>query len=145
MKKFTIIALVASIIGFLDSLYLTIIKYTHATIYCTPGLGDCASVQNSRYSTILGIPIALLGALAYLVLVACYIIENKKTAFASISSLVIFGTSFFGFIYSLYLTWLELFVLHAICQWCVLSAICITVIFVTTIIRLKKQQHYPNK
>lgn len=137
MKKLTIIALIASIIGFIDSIYLTIVKFTQIPLYCTPGLGNCDTVQNSQWSEILGIPIALLGGISYLILIICYLYDQKSTFFSKYNSYIIFGISFFGFIYSLYLTYIELFILHTICQWCVLSAICMTIIFVTTIIRLK--------
>jgi uncharacterized membrane protein len=137
MKKITIIAIVASIIGFIDSAYLTIIKFTHMPIYCTPGLGNCETVQNSQWSTIWGIPIALLGAIAYLVLILCFVFEKRIPLLKQYSQYIVFGTTFFGFLFSLFLTYLELFVIHAICQWCILSAICMTVAFVATIIRLK--------
>ncbi|PKN98209.1 MAG: vitamin K epoxide reductase [Chloroflexi bacterium HGW-Chloroflexi-4] len=145
MKKITIIAIVASIIGFVDSAYLTIIKLTNSPIYCTPGLGDCESVQNSQWATIWGIPIALLGALAFLVLILCFVFEKRISILRNYIDYMIFGISFFGFIYSLYLTYLELFVIHAICQWCVLSAICMTIVFITTIIRLKELQSRTSK
>jgi uncharacterized membrane protein len=145
MKKNNIIALVASIIGFFDSAYLTIIKFTHTPIYCTPGLGNCETVQNSQWSTIWGIPIALLGALSYLVLIVCFVFEKRVPYLKQYSQYLIFGTSFFGFLFSLYLTYLELFVIHAICQWCILSAICMTVVFVATLIRLKELQLRSSK
>jgi uncharacterized membrane protein len=145
MKKITIVALIASIIGFIDSAYLVIVKFTHSIIYCTPGLGNCESVQNSSWSTMWGIPIALFGALAYLTLIGCYLFEKKNQITQKYTFLVIFGVSFFGFLYSLYLTWLEFFVIHAMCQWCILSAICMTLIFITTIIRFKDYQYRTNK
>lgn len=145
MKKINIIAIVASIIGFIDSAYLTIIKFTNSPIYCTPGLGNCETVQNSQWSTIWGIPIALFGAMAYLVLVFCFAFENKTPLLKKYSQYVVFGTSLFGFLYSLYLTYLEFFVLKTICQWCILSAICMTVVFIVTIIRLKDLQLRSSK
>jgi len=140
MKKLTIIAVVTSIIGFIDSAYLTIIKFTHSPIYCTPGLGNCETVQNSQWSTIWGIPVALLGALAYLVLILFFAFGDRISFLKQYSQYIVFGTSLFGFLFSLYLTYLELFVLHTICQWCILSAICMTVVFIVTIIRLKDLQ-----
>lgn len=145
MKKTTITALVASIIGFIDSAYLAIIKFTHTPIYCTPGLGNCESVQNSQWSTIWGVPIALLGAMAYLFLIFCFVYEKRIPLLKQYFLYLVFGTSLFGFLYSLYLTYLELFVIHAICQWCVLSAICMTVVFIATIIRLKEIQLRSSK
>lgn len=145
MKKTNIIAIVASIIGFIDSTYLTIIKFTHSPIYCTPGLGNCEAVQNSQWSTIWGIPIALFGAMAYLVLLLCFVFEGRISILEKYSQYIVFGISFFGFLFSLYLTYLEFFVLYAICQWCILSAICMTVVFITTIIPLKELQLRSSK
>ena len=145
MKKITIIAIVASIIGFIDSAYLAIIKITHSPIYCTPGLGNCETVQNSQWSTLWGIPVALLGAMAYLVLIIFFVFGDKISFLKQYSQFIVFGTSLFGFLFSLYLTYLELFVIHTICQWCILSAICMTVVFIVTIIRLKDLQLRTSK
>lgn len=145
MKKTTIIAIVASIIGFIDSAYLTIVKFSHSPIYCTPGLGNCETVQNSQWSTIWGIPVALLGAMAYLVLIIFFSFGDKSPFLKQYSQYIVFGTSLFGFLFSLYLTYLELFVIHTICQWCILSAICMTVVFIVTIIRLKDLQLRSSK
>lgn len=143
MKKISFVSLIVSIIGFMDSVYLTVVKLTHTRLYCTPGLGNCETVQNSQWSTVWGIPIALLGAVSYLVLIICFLLENKKKS--TFFSYLIFGISFFGFIYSMYLTWLEFFVIHEICQWCILSALCMTFIFITTIVRLNFQFNRSNK
>lgn len=138
MSKSTIVALVASIIGFIDSAYLTIVKLTETPIYCTPGLGDCASVQNSPYSEIWGIPLSILGALAYLTLIAIYLFGHRIRLIKQYALHLSFGIGLFGFLFSLYLTYLEFFVIKAVCQWCVLSAICMTAIFITTIFQLKR-------
>lgn len=145
MKKLSIIAVVASIIGFLDSAYLSYVKFSHTPIYCTPGLGDCSSVQNSQWSEIWGIPIAILGALAYLALLGIFLFEKKNRLLAKYADYLLFGISFFGFLYSLFLTYLEFFVIHALCQWCILSALCMTIIFIVTIVRLTDQQLRTNK
>jgi len=139
MSNLTRIALVASIIGFIDSAYLTFVKFTDTPIYCTPGLGDCASVQNSPYSELWGIPLALLGTLTYLALIVLYLIGQKIRILKSIHFHLIFGLGLFGFLFSLYLTYLEFFIIRAVCQWCILSALCMTAIFITTIIQLKRQ------
>jgi uncharacterized membrane protein len=137
MTKTTITVLVASIIGFIDSTYLAIVKLFDTPIYCTPGLGDCATVQNTQWSTLWGIPIAILGALAYLSLIICVIFKNRNRLIKKYAQYLVFGISFFGFLYSLYLTYLEAFVIRTFCQWCILSAICMTVIFIVTIFQLK--------
>ncbi len=145
MKKLSIVAIVASIIGFIDSVYLAYVKFSHTPIYCTPGLGDCAVVQTSQWSEIWGIPIAVLGAIAYLILISIFLFENRIGLLTKYSDYLLFGISLFGFLYSLFLTWLEIFVIHALCQWCILSALCMTIIFIVTIVRLTDHQYRTNK
>lgn len=145
MKKLSIVAVVASIIGFIDSVYLAYVKLSHTPIYCTPGLGDCAVVQTSQWSEIWGIPIAVLGAIAYLILISIFLFENRIGLLTKYSDYLLFGISLFGFLYSLFLTWLEIFVIHALCQWCILSALCMTIIFIVTIVRLTDHQYRTNK
>ncbi|MBP9676943.1 MAG: vitamin K epoxide reductase family protein [Anaerolineaceae bacterium] len=131
-----IIIQIAALIGFLDSLYLTYIKVFNAPIYCTPGLGDCDVVNASRYSILFGIPLAVYGMIGFGLVFLITLLDKEHTFIAEYQNLMLFGISFAGFLFSLYLTYLEAFVIRAFCQWCVLSAIAMTVIFITTIVRL---------
>lgn len=135
-NKALIVIWVAGIIGFLDALYLTLIKLTNTPLYCTPGLGDCDVVNTSKWSELWGIPIALFGATTFAAVILVLIFSNKNEWFRKHQNLILFAISFTGFLYSVYLTYLELFVIRAICQWCVLSALSITVILIATIVRL---------
>lgn len=139
MKKYNIYALVAAIIGALDSLYLTWIKLSHNELQCAPGLGDCFTVNTSRYAEIYGIPIAIFGLATYLVIISIIIFEPRVDFIKENGTLAIFGISLIGVIYSAYLSYLEEFVLHAWCPYCILSAVAIIVVFVVSIIRLKKE------
>lgn len=131
-----IILLVASIIGLLDSVYLAYVKIAKAEIYCTPGLGDCDVVNASQWSTLWGIPLGIYGTLAFAALLWLAVFGKRIKMLAPHSELMLFAISLAGFLFSLYLTYIELFVLKAVCQWCVLSAIMMTIIFVTAIHKL---------
>ena len=139
MKKINIVASIAAIIGLFDSVYLTWIKLSHNETLCAPGLGDCFTVNTSRYSEIFGIPIAIFGMATYLSIIAILVFENRVNFLKEYGTLALFGISLVGVLYSIYLSYLEEFVLHAWCPYCILSAIVITVIFVISIIRLKEE------
>jgi uncharacterized membrane protein len=103
--------------GIAVSLYLTYTKLTASPILCK--FGDCEKVQNSEYSSIFGVPVALFGVAFYFALFTTLYKELKKPA-----ALLTLG----GFGFSTYLTYLELYVIHAICMWCVISYVIIILI-----------------
>ncbi len=134
-KKLRIGIAVVSLIGFLDSLYLSWLEFTHREAFCA-GSGDCQTVANSPYSEIAGIPIAVLGIGAYLVILGLLYIGQKGEYWREYTPLMIFGISLVGVIYSIYLTYIEIAVIYAICPYCVISAIAMLLIFVMSIARL---------
>ncbi len=139
MKKINIYALIAALIGLFDAIYLTWIKLSHNETQCAPGLGDCFTVNTSRYSEIYGIPIAIFGMATYVLIIGILLFEPRVKFLKENGTLALFGISLIGVLYSIYLSYLEEFVLHAWCPYCILSAIAITIIFVISIIRLKKE------
>jgi len=128
----------SSVIGLLDSIYLSWIKITNQEALCA-GIGNCDVVNTSEYSEIVGIPIAILGAGFYLIILILVLVENGTLFWKENSPLFVFGLSFGGMIYSGYLTYIELVVINAICPYCVLSALAIIVIFILSIFRLKQK------
>ncbi len=134
-----IVIWLAGIVGFIDASYLTLIKFTKTPLYCTPGLGDCHTVNSSKWSELWGIPIAAFGAAAYAMVILVLLLGKRSEWVSRYQNLILFGVSFTGFLYSMYLTFLEIFVIRAICQWCMLSALTVTVIMIATITRLKSQ------
>lgn len=130
-----IIALAA--FGLAVSVYLTVVHYTSAPIICLATSG-CESVNQSVYAELAGIPIALLGAGAYLAMLAVAFAEKPRLLSPNTVTTILFGISLSGTLYSAYLTYVELFVLRAICSWCVLSALAMTAIFVLVLIRLRR-------
>ena len=140
VDKLRLFLMAGSAIGLIDALYLTWMKITNNPRMCIQGLGDCFTVNTSKYSEIAGIPVAVLGAAAYLCLFLIMLTENRTDFLKSNSILFIFGITLSGTLFSAYLTYIELFVLRQICPFCVVSAITMLILLVISIIRLIKYQ-----
>ena len=130
--------IIISILGALDSIYLLVYKLTGNSQMCL-GNGGCHDVNFSSYSEIYGIPISVFGLAAYLVIAGIVLLESRLRLAKENGPLLVFGMSLAGVAFSAYLTYLELYVIHAVCPFCVASAIIITLIFILAIIRLIKQ------
>lgn len=124
--------LVLALLGVGVSGYLTYVKLSHTEIICLEG-DDCETVQNSPYAQVGPIPVALIGLIGYLAFIAVTAAQlraNPETQrmLAGLN----FGLALGAFLYSAYLTYLELFVIYAICSWCVISAVLVTLILLLT-------------
>ena len=108
-----------AVVGVSVSAYLTWVHYAGIEPVCT-GVSDCERVQNSPYAELAGIPVAVVGLVGYLAILASLGARPEVTA-----ALAYVGVAFSG-----YLTWIELFQISAICQWCVASALVVTAIAV---------------
>jgi uncharacterized membrane protein len=109
--------------------YLTYVHYAGIKPACTAG-ESCTKVQTSVYSELAGVPVALMGLIGYLAIMASLLApENETTRFATVALTVI------GFGFSAYLTYRELFSIHAICEWCVSSAVILTLLMCLAIWR----------
>jgi len=126
-----------SVIGLGISLYLTYI-YTSGGIAICGGSGGCAEVQSSPYAWIFGIPIPTLGAVAYVVLIALGFLAMRESARRDTYILALFGVSLVGLLFSAYLTYLELFVIFAICLWCVGSAVVQLIVFLLSLLAVRQ-------
>lgn len=129
------ILIALSILGILDAAYLTYVKLIEDGV-CAVG-GGCAIVNTSPYASLWGIPIAAIGGGAYLVMLIVLLLEERSDFFAINGSLIVFGLSLIGVLYSVYLTYLELYVIHAICPFCVISAVILVAMLVVSIMRLR--------
>jgi uncharacterized membrane protein len=109
-------------LGLLVSGYLTWVHYSGGLALCT-GAAGCETVQASRYAVVAGTPVALLGAFAYVGLLALALWRPRSPTPAEGRRVALFGLALAGALYSAYLTYLELFVIGAICPWCVSSAL----------------------
>jgi uncharacterized membrane protein len=102
--------------------YLTYIHYSGGPILCLKG-GGCETVQHSIYSKLAGVPVALIGLLGYIAILASLLAPESESARLATMAFTVMG---FGF--SVYLTSRELFSIHAICPWCVSSAVMMTLL-----------------
>jgi uncharacterized membrane protein len=110
--------------------YIAIADSGGGSPVCIAGGHGCQTVAESSYSHLAGVNIAIFGIAGYVVLLICALLRGdafRMTAFV---------VSLIGFGYSLYLTYLELFTIDAICQWCVASAVLMTLLFVTNAVRM---------
>ena len=117
-----------ALVGVLVAGYLALFELgVSQQMFCP--IGECEEVNASPYLYLLGVPLAVVGVIAYLLILALNLVGLRWRGKRSGQiTLVVFLFSLFGVAFSAYLTYLELFVLKAICSWCVLSAIIMTTI-----------------
>jgi uncharacterized membrane protein len=125
-------------LGALDATYLLVYKLTKNNAMCL-GNGGCHDVNFSPYAEIGRIPVSVFGMAAFLVIAGIVMLEPRIKFLKENGALAIFGISLAGVAFTAYLTWLEIYVIHAICPFCIISAILITLIFILAIFRLIKQ------
>lgn len=102
--------------GLLISAYLSWVHFVGIAPVCVGGSGGCETVQSSPYATVLGVPVSVLGLVGYSGLLASAVLRGETGVYLG------FLIALVGTLFSAYLTYLEVFVIHAICQWCVASA-----------------------
>lgn len=124
---------VLTLIGMAIAGYLTYVEATGTEAACGP-VGDCNTVQQSPYAMLLGtIPVGGMGLLGTIGLLAAWIIARVGSGkLANAATMALFGMAAFGTLFSIYLTFLEPFVIGATCIWCLTSAIIMTAIFLLT-------------
>ena len=133
-----------ALVGLLVATYLWLYKIgVLGELRC--GTGSCEYVQTSRYAALLGVPVALFGVVGYATLLSLGL-AGLQPAMASNRrvSVLLAALATVGFGFTLYLTAIELFVLHAICRWCVASAVIMTATWVLSLADLRRQaSHAP--
>ena len=105
-----------AILGLLISAYLTWVHFAGLEPVCAARSHGCQTVQASRYSTVLSVPVALLGLAGYVGLLLAAVTRGEAGAYLGLLVALV------GTLFSAYLTYLEVFVIGAVCQWCVTSA-----------------------
>ena len=124
--------------GLLISGYLSYVKVSDATVACVDsGAINCDVVQNSVWSRLAGIDIALLGLLAWLLLGALLTLEGRSHIVRSQGPLLVFGLSLFGFLFSLWLIYVQAGILSAYCLWCLGHELVMTLMFISSAARLR--------
>jgi uncharacterized membrane protein len=129
---------VIATIGFGIAAYLTYEHYAGlGGLLCLgarSGHSSCATVQSSSYSEIAGVSVAVLGLIGYAGILGSLLIRGE------LGRALGFAIALVGFAFSAYLTYRELFTIHAICEWCVTSAVCMTILAVLTAVRFLRAE-----
>lgn len=121
--------LILTLVGIGIAGYLTYIHYQGLDPVCAVGHG-CEKVQSSRYAKVSGVPVPLIGLIGYVAILGSLLVRGELARLATAAM------AYGGFVFSCYLTYLELFEIEAICQWCVGSAVVMTLIAVLATIRV---------
>jgi len=122
-RKLRIVMIVLSLIGLGVATYLTVVHYAHITVACAANGNPCETVQHSAWSEIAGIPVALLGLIGYVMILGLLFAPQNDNVRTALLTVVLIG---FGF--SAYLTYREAFSIHAYCEWCLSSAVILTLL-----------------
>jgi uncharacterized membrane protein len=117
----------AAVVGGAIAAYLTVVHYAHISPVCTTG--GCEKVQRSSYAEVAGIPVAVLGLVAYAGVLLTAAVRGVPAALAG-AVIGVAGTAFSG-----YLLWAQIARIHAICQWCVGNDVVIAVVAVLCVAR----------
>jgi uncharacterized membrane protein len=112
------------------AIYITIADAGGGAPVCLAGGHGCETVARSSYSHLLGINVAVLGIVGYALLLVCALLRGDGARMGG------FALALVGFGYSVYLTYVELFRIEAVCEWCVASAIVMALLFATTAVRM---------
>jgi uncharacterized membrane protein len=141
-KRLSQLAITLTVIGLLVSIYMTIYKITSNDSMCI-GSGDCKTVNASRYAEInianVRIPVAVLGVAGYAAILGVLLFERKIDFLQQNGSLVFFGISLMGFLFTLYLVYVEIALIKAFCPFCIASQTAMTLIFILSVIRVVRQ------
>ena len=118
--------------------YLTFVHYADLRVLCVSG-GGCETVQSSRYAQLAGVPVAALGLAGYIAILLS--VATRR----DIGRLAGFGLALVGCLFSAYLTYREIFTIKAICQWCLASALLMTLLAILTTIRVVRVEPQPAR
>lgn len=134
-----LVAIILAVLGVLVAGYLAWAELTgNETVCADTGLINCETVQTSAYSSVFGIPVALLGVLGFIGILALLLLEDQVPFLAAYGRTLVFGAALFGMLFQAYLTVIEATVLEAWCQWCVASFVLVTLIFAISAYRLRR-------
>jgi uncharacterized membrane protein len=122
-----------ALLGLAIAGYLTWVHYAGLEPICAGGSGGCERVQTSRWAELAGVPVAVLGVAGYAaILLSLALPEEPGRSAAALVSLAGVG-------FSAWLTYVEVARIHAICQWCVASAVVMTLLAVVSVMRLLRE------
>ena len=119
--------------GLIAAGYLAYVEVAHVEAVCGP-VGDCNAVQQSDYARLFGIPIGVLGLAGYIMLLLAWAVYRYgRGKWANYAALAMLAMTTGGLLFSIYLTFLEPFVIGATCAWCITSAVIMTLLFLLSL------------
>jgi uncharacterized membrane protein len=140
------IQLVSVLFGLLVSGYLSYLKITDVPSVCIQGGPfNCSVVLNSVYSEFAGIPIAYLGFLTYVIIGVVLLFENRVGFIQEYGRLIVFGVGLFAWMFSMWLVFVQFFLLQALCPWCLSHEANFTILFGFICYRLYKDMTSETK
>jgi len=127
------VMLILIIVGLAVAGYLTYVETQAVAAVCGP-VGDCNAVQSSPYARLFGVlPVGLLGMIGYVAILAAWLWGRfRADRLADYAPLAVHGMTVLGVLFSIYLTYLEPFVIRAVCVWCLTSAVIMTLLMLLT-------------
>ena len=117
-----------ALVGAAIAAYLTYVHYTGGAVACLTG--GCELVQNSSYSKLAGVPVSLIGLIGYLLIFASVFVRGE------VGAVVGGALTLIGFAFAMYLLYVQLAIIEAICHWCVGSDAVMAVLLVLAVLRL---------
>ena len=141
-KRLSQLAIALTIIGLLVAVYMTIYAITSNDNMCI-GSQDCSVVNASKYSKVnifvFEIPVAVLGVAGYAAILAVLLFERKFGFLQQNGTMIFFGLSLTGFLFTLYLIFVEIALIKAYCPFCIASQSAMTLIFILSVMRVVRQ------
>lgn len=143
------------LIGLVVAGYLSYVEIQMVDAACGP-VGDCNAVQGSPYARLFGfLPVGVMGVTGYIAILAAWMIKRWASGHkVALAALAVFALTLIGVVFSLYLTYLEPFVIKAVCMWCISSAVIMTLLLVLSLpaainslytLRLRRQTAQPGR
>lgn len=137
MKPLSIVSLVLTLVGAGIAAYLTYVHYNIDALVCAGG--GCEVVQTSKYSEIMGIPVAVFGLTMFLGVAALIVVRDRSVEYAYLANAGIIVALVTALLYYAYLTYLEARVIYAWCEWCVASSIITLMLFLIEASRMWRE------
>src|SRR5688572_11469385 len=137
-KRLSQLTIALIIVGLLVSVWMSVYKLTSNDNMCV-GSGACKTVNDSRYSEINNIAVAYIGVAGYAALLGVLLLERRPGFIKQNASMIFFALSLLGFLFTVYLVFVEIALIKAFCPFCVTSQVAMTLIFILSVVRLIKQ------
>ena len=135
LSPIDLLSSVGILVGLAIAIYLTVVHYQESLLVCGVG-GDCHTVQQSSYATVGPVPVALLGVALMATLMLLWVVRSMRQDLRMAVTGISFALLLTAVASEGYLTYVEIWVLEAICQWCVAFAVTLLVLLVAESVRL---------